>query len=407
MSACTLNFKNYVYFCRGIWVQIPCLLYIINIQLVKEQCVRRLLDSGLDFALYRFPGEREPHLVLQTNGEALALKLPHGGLSNASSNSLLPGNEPSGFIFAPFIETAKIPTLLIRPDVAVSGWELIDLETRELGRHRRVSLSSIELEDKTADIEQSDGYKVAFRSFKYQLDRENYQKLVLSFSQLKDWEGAGHEDELFVRAMERFPNSMVYLVYTRVGGRWFGCTPELLLEGYGMKWHTMALAGTRTWEYGDWNEKNTHEQRMVSDYVEGQLQSLGARITRHGPYTSKAGHLYHLRTDYTFHLPTATSPLKILNLLHPTPALCGLPKMEAWNFIRLFERNKRMYYGGYLGPLNLRAETNIYVNIRCAQIRPNGKALFFAGGGLTRNSIFSEEKEEIKRKMETLLAALS
>jgi isochorismate synthase len=174
-----------------------------------------------------------------------------------------------------------------------------------------------------------------------------------------------------------------------------------------MKWHTMALAGTRTWEHGDWNAKNIHEQRIVSDYIEGQLQSLGARITRQGPYTSKAGHLYHLRTDYTFHLNKPTSPLKILQLLHPTPALCGLPKMEAWNFIRLFERNKRMYYGGYLGPLNLRAETNIFVNIRCAQIRPGGKALFFAGGGLTRNSFFSEEKDEIKRKMDTLLAALS
>jgi isochorismate synthase len=263
------------------------------------------------------------------------------------------------------------------------------------------------LDDRSLPIDESEGYKVAFRSFKYQLDREHYQKLVLSFSQLKEWDGSGKEDELFVRAMDRFPTSMVYLVYTRKGGRWFGCTPELLLEGYGMKWHTMALAGTRTWEHGNWNEKNSHEQRMVSDYIEGQLQSLGARITRHGPYTSKAGHLFHLRTDYTFHLPKPTSPLKILNLLHPTPALCGLPKMEAWNFIRLFERNKRMYYGGYLGPLNLRAETNIFVNIRCAQMRPGGKALFFAGGGLTRNSIFSEEKEEIKRKMETLLAALS
>ena len=374
---------------------------------MKVQCIRRLLDSGLDFALYRFPGEKEPHLVLQTEGEAAVLCQKHETSDIANTSHYNPLNEPSGFVFTPFTETAKTPTLLIKPNIAVSGWALIDLETSSLKRHRRVSLSSIELDDRTLPIDEHDGYKVAFRSFKNQLDREHYQKLVLSFSQLKDWEGSGHEDELFVRAMERFPNSMVYLVYTRIGGRWFGCTPELLLEGYGMKWHTMALAGTRTSEYGDWNEKNTHEQRMVSDYVEGQLQSLGARITRHGPYTSKAGHLFHLRTDYTFHLPTVTSPLKILNLLHPTPALCGLPKMEAWNFIRLFERNKRMYYGGYLGPLNLRAETNIYVNIRCAQIRPNGKALFFAGGGLTRNSIFSEEKEEIKRKMETLLAALS
>lgn len=374
---------------------------------VAIECVRRLLDSGLDFALYRFPGEREPHLVLQTSEEALPLKMQPDVSCTTGTYASFSGDGPSGFIFAPFTETSKTPTLLIRPDVAVSGWELIELETRGLAKHRRISLSYIELEDRTEGIEKSDAYKVAFRSFKYQLDRENYQKLVLSFSQLKDWEGAGHEDVLFTRAAERFPNSMVYLVYTHRGGRWFGCTPELLLEGYGQKWHTMALAGTRTWEHGEWNDKNVHEQRIVSDYIEGQLQSLGARITRQGPYTSKAGHLFHLRTDYTFHLPKPTAPMRILSMLHPTPALCGLPKMEAWNFIRLFERNKRLYYGGYLGPMNLRAETNIFVNIRCAQIRPGGKALFFAGGGLTRNSIFSEEKDEIKRKMDTLLSALA
>lgn len=369
--------------------------------------MRKLLNSGLDFALYRFPGEKEPHLVLQTSGEASILNLHKENVSIAGVENAFYNEDCSGFIFSPFIETAKTPTLLIRPDVAVSGWKLIELETEELKIHKRVSLSSIEVEDRTTDIDENDGYKVAFRTFKNQLDRENYQKLVLSFSQLKDWEGAGHEDEVFVRAIERYPNSMVYLVYTHQGGRWFGCTPELLLEGYGMKWHTMALAGTRTWEHGEWNNKNIHEQRMVSDYIEGQLQGLGARITRQGPYTSKAGHLFHLRTDYTFHTPKAVSPTKILNLLHPTPALCGLPKKEAWNFIRLFERNKRMYYGGYLGPINLRAETNIYVNIRCAQIRPGGKALFFAGGGLTRNSIFSEEKEEVRRKLETLYTAIS
>lgn len=360
-----------------------------------------MLDTGLDFALYRFPGEREPHLVVQTQGEASVMDM-------AKTCPDAPyTKEPSGFVFAPFIQTVKTPALLIRADVAVSGWKLIDIESRALGRSRRKSLSYIEIDNRNVPIDESDGYKVAFRSFKYQLDRENYQKLVLSFSQLKEWDGAGREDEYFLRAMERFPDSMVYLVYTHRGGRWFGCTPELLLEGYGMKWHTMALAGTRTEESGEWDAKNTAEQRMVSDYIEGQLQGLGARITRQGPYTFRAGHLFHLRTDYTFHLPKATCPVRILDLLHPTPAVCGLPKKEARNFIRLFERNKRMYYGGYLGPLNIKAETNIYVNIRCAQIRPGGKALFFAGGGLTRVSKFSEEKEEIKRKLETLPKALS
>lgn len=371
---------------------------------MTSTCVRRLLDSGLDFALYRFPGEREPHLVLQTEGEAEVLDT-HRHV-HAGSGTLTDGGAPGGFVFAPFIATSKTPVLLIRPDIAVSGWELIEAETRGLGRPRRIALSSMELDDRTASIDESDAYKVAFRSFKNQLDRKNYQKLVLSFSQLRDWEGSGHEDELFVRATGLFPNSMVYLAYTRRGGRWFGCTPELLLEGYGRKWHTMSLAGTRLWEEGEWNGKTINEQRIVSDYIEGQLQGLGARFIRKGPYTSRAGHLFHLRTDYTFQLANETSPLEILDLLHPTPAICGLPKDDARNFIRLFERNKRMYYGGYLGPLNLKAETNIYVNLRCAQMRPGGKALFFAGGGITADSRFMEERDEVKAKLQTLASIM-
>lgn len=371
---------------------------------MTAQCVSRLLDSGYDFALYRFPGEKEPHLVLQTQGEAEAIDLQQ--YAHASCNTGTAGTTPSGFIFAPFIVTNKIPALLIHPDVAVCGWELIEEETRLLDHSRRIVLSAIDVDDRTASIEESDSYKVAFRSFKNQLDRKNFQKLVLSFSQLKNWNGSGHEDELFVRAMQSFPNSMVYLVYTHRSGRWFGCTPELLLEGYGRKWHTMALAGTRIWEEGGWNAKTIDEQRIVSDYIEGLLQGLNARFIRKGPYTSRAGHLLHLRTDYTFQLPKETSPLHIIELLHPTPAICGLPKEEARNFIRLFERNKRMYYGGYLGPLNLRAETNIYVNLRCAQMRPGGKALFFAGGGLTPDSRFIEEKDEVKAKLQTLASIM-
>lgn len=369
--------------------------------LAAKQCIRKLLDSGLDFALYRFPGDREPHLVMQTDGEAKIIEM--GNFRNAANIVGIPNEEElSGFIMAPFIENAQSPTLLIRPDVSVRGWELIELETRSLGKVRRIVLSATDSGHRAEDIEDSDNYKVAFRSFKYQLDKGNYHKLVLSFSQEREWGGVEHEDEMFMRAMDSFPNSMVYLVYTRKSGRWFGCTPELLLEGCGIKWHTMSLAGTRSWEAGDWNQKNIHEQRIVSDYIEGQLQGLGARITRKGPYTSRAGELYHLRTDYTFHLPHLMSPFHILSLLHPTPALCGLPKMEAWNFIRLFERNKRMYYGGFLGPVNLMAETNVYVNIRCVKIRRGGKALFFAGGGLTTDSVFSEEKHEVRRKMGTI-----
>ena len=354
----------------------------------KQDIVRRLIDSGHDFALYRFPNESEPHLVLQLEGEA---ERPQDG------------EECSGFIFAPFSETKAIPTLLISPDIAVSGWQLIDEYTQSLNR-RRTSLSNIALDSPHGDIDQSDTYKMAFRTFRNQLDREEYQKLVLSYSMCTPWRYSGHEDKLYMTALEKFRDSMVYLVYTRKGGRWFGCTPELLVEGYGRKWRTMSLAGTMTSDTTiPWSAKNLHEQELVSQYIEGQLQDLRAQVIRRGPYTTKAGRLIHLRTDFTFHTPTPQGARHIVNLLHPTPAVCGRPKNQALNFIRSYERNQRMYYTGYLGPINLRAETNIYVNIRCCNIRPNGKAVFFAGGGLTRDSLYISEKEEIKRKLDTLM----
>ena len=355
----------------------------------KQDIVRRLIDSGHDFALYRFPNETEPHLVLQLQGRA---ERPQDG------------QEYSGFVFAPFAETKAIPTLLINPDVAVSEWALIDEHTQSL-RHRRPALSNIILENTHGDIDQSESYKMAFRTFRNLLDREEYQKLVLSYSMLAPWKYSGYEDELFMLALEKFRDSMVYLVYTHKGGRWFGCTPELLIEGYGRKWRTMSLAGTMPSDSKiPWSPKNIHEQELVSQYLEGQLQDLRAQVMRRGPYTVRAGNLIHLRTDFTFHTPTPHRAREIIDLLHPTPAVCGLPKDEALRFIRQHERNRRMYYAGYLGPVNLRAETCVYVNIRCCNIRPGGKAVFFAGGGLTRDSMYFSEKEEIKRKLNTLLS---
>jgi hypothetical protein len=153
--------------------------------------------------------------VLQTEGEAGILCQKYDISDTVNTAHYNPLNEPSGFVFAPFTETAKTPTLLIRPDVAVSGWELIELETRNLQKTKRISLSSIELDDRTLPIDEHDGYKVAFRSFKYQLDRENYQKLVLSFSQLKDWRESDMKTNSLFAPWSVFP-ILWYILYTPV-----------------------------------------------------------------------------------------------------------------------------------------------------------------------------------------------
>ena len=53
---------------------------------------------------------------------------------------------------------------------------------------------------------------------------------------------------------------------------------------------------------------------------------------------------------------------KIILALHPTSAVCGLPKQEAKEFILQNEGYNREYYSGFLGELNID-----FVTFRCGR----------------------------------------
>ena len=49
-------------------------------------------------------------------------------------------------------------------------------------------------------------------------------------------------------------------------------------------------------------------------------------MTEKGPYTARAGQLVHLKTNFFFLLKNTDHIGDLLQELHPTPAVCGLPK---------------------------------------------------------------------------------
>ncbi|MEJ7664473.1 MAG: chorismate-binding protein [Hymenobacter sp.] len=110
-----------------------------------------------------------------------------------------------------------------------------------------------------------------------------------------------------------------------------------------------------------------------------------------GPRTVAAGQLLHLRTDFEVNLrnvPAATSlGTDMLRLLHPTSAVCGMPKAAALDFLRRHEGYDRAYYSGFLGPVNVAAPgvSRLFVNLRCLQVRAE-EAILYAGTGLTADS---------------------
>ena len=195
---------------------------------------------------------------------------------------------------------------------------------------------------------------------------------------------------------------MIILVSTPQSGTWLVATPAILLSGRGAQWQTVALAGTMPFsEQVLWSDKNIQEQRYVATYITEQLEQFTSDFTETGPRTVRAGHLAHLRSDFHFQLNDTQTIGEIIQTLHPTPAVCGLPKHQALNFILHNEHHDRSYYSGFMGPLFVGDTTHLFVTLRCMQLFTNGYHLY-AGGGILCDSQEEQEWHETEIKLDTM-----
>ena len=114
---------------------------------------------------------------------------------------------------------------------------------------------------------------------------------------------------------------------------WLIASPEILLRGDANGYQTMALAGTMRYAGEDmrWSDKNREEQQLVTDYIRTCLQPFAMEVTESEPYTTRAAHLAHLRTDFRFLLKDRQRLGTFLTAFHPTPAVCGIPRIRHSN----------------------------------------------------------------------------
>jgi isochorismate synthase len=215
----------------------------------------------------------------------------------------------------------------------------------------------------------------------------------------------------FENACIAYPNAFVYVLSTDKHGCWFGATPETLLEIDRHLFKTVSLAGTQKLAQNmrlddvAWTEKDIEEQAMVSRYIIDCFKKIRLReFVEIGPKTIKAGNLAHLKTEYNVDMSTvnlAELGSIMIDLLHPTSAVCGMPLPSALEFIKFNENYDRELYAGFLGPINIDQYTHLFVNLRCMKLTGNSSR-FYAGAGITRNSNPQKEFEETQLKMETL-----
>ncbi len=204
----------------------------------------------------------------------------------------------------------------------------------------------------------------------------------------------------FQKLCDAYPDAMVYLWYHRDTGYWLGATPELLVAWAQGVLTTVALAGTRMHTRAStWNRKELMEQQLVADYILARLRTFSEMVQLGPMHTIRAGHLCHLKTQLSARIDEDKIEA-VTQSLHPTPAVCGLPVREAKTFIRENEKYERHFYTGFLG-LHRPGKTQLYVNLRCAEIYANG-IRYFAGGGITSESRAAAEWLETEDKIHIL-----
>ncbi len=263
------------------------------------------------------------------------------------------------------------------------------------------------------DTNTQTGFYLMVEKAIHSIQQQKFEKVVPSRYKTVRLTHDQNPVEVFDKMCRVFPQAFVSLVSLPEFGTWAGASPEVLVSVHNQSvFRTVALAGTKPFHTGlqikdvAWTQKEIEEQAMVSRYIINCFKKIRLReFEEHGPKTVQAGKLLHLKTDFLVNLKAVDYPLLgsvMLNLLHPTSAVCGMPMEPAHRFLQQNEGYDRSLYTGFIGPVNIDEQTDIYVNLRCIQWSPD-RVVGYAGCGVTADSIPENEWKESEIKINSLL----
>lgn len=246
-----------------------------------------------------------------------------------------------------------------------------------------------------------------------EIEQGTFEKIVPSRTRTIDLPEAFDVVGSFQKLCNSYPQALISFVSIPGIGNWLGASPEVLVCVQDKTvFKTVALAGTLPYQPGidiksvAWTQKEIEEQALVERYVISCFKKVRLReYSEHGPKTVVAGNLMHLKSEFTVDMK-ATNFLHIgsvmLDLLHPTSAVCGMPLETSLPFLKEHEDYDRGFYSGYVGPVNVHNNIDLFVNLRCMQIAGE-KGILYAGAGVTIDSDPEKEWDETEMKFNTLL----
>lgn len=354
----------------------------------------------------------------------VAYRKPHSSLVKAmfqkdSEIYIAESFEEKGFVFSPFDETESTILMPLEHSECVE-FSLENAIPKEAGMPSDSKNDLFDSKQQHIHLVNKGIEAVKSRSL---------QKVVLSRKETVQL-SENNPLTIFKRLLNTYASAFVYCWYHPKVGLWLGATPETLIKFEGNRFSMMALAGTQVYNGTldvKWKDKEKKEQQIVTDFIVESLKNEVANLAVSETETVKAGNLLHLRTMISAQLNSDVSNLKqVIFNLHPTPAVCGLPKAAAKDFILNNENYKREFYTGFLGELNFettlasrsskknvenraymvtKKSTQLYVNLRCMQLHDKTASIYI-GGGITETSNPEAEWEETVSKSKIIKSVL-
>ena len=339
-----------------------------------------LLQKGISFCLYRFPGADQYCMAIQ--------------------KGLISPAEETDFIIAPFVGPNQYST------------ELLQKIPQQVFEDDQFYNQIMVLEDcpivwgVLPEQTTKKDYLLRIHQYLDYIKGGNALKAILSRVKIID-KPADFDPFLFYRKLSAaYPETFASLFYLPGKGIWACASPELFLKKEKRVLYTMALAATlplNSDNIYNWRRKEKREHDLVRQHIEQVFEKNDCKLVSfNGPYTFETGKVAHLKTDYVYELPEHHDMDQVIKDLYPTPAIGGLPVKEALECIQLYEGYSRNYYTGYLGETNGHDLARLFINLRSMQIGENAIAIF-VGGGISDESDPEEEWEETIQKSFTLL----
>ncbi len=246
---------------------------------------------------------------------------------------------------------------------------------------------------------------------------EGFDKLVAARRAVIRGDAPFDPLHVYERLEQEYPRCNLFLVRHH-DTAFVGATPENLFVKKGRELVTHALAGSKFLGELDGpasetaarellaSQKDRWEHDVVVQRIIEALEPLAIRVEHPDePGTIRVRNIMHLNTPVRAVLGGDTHSTALVEAMHPTPAVGGLPKWRAVDWIVANEPGHRGWYTGTLGWFDAHDNAEFAVAIRCGVVQPD-QASLWAGAGVVADSTAQSEYEETSLKQQPMLRAL-